>query len=92
MALNSSRIKKKKKRKFAKNIKVVKMKVQSQLFNIKAERKPMSRFLVAARSRSEIDLPRYLGKYEFSAVPQSLFSMEGKILTCKDKSKVAAEI
>ena len=52
----------------------------------------MSRFLVAARSRSEIDLPRYLGKYEFSAVPQSLFSMEGKILTCKDKSKVAAEI
>lgn len=68
------------------------MKVQNQLVNIKAKRKLMSRFLVAARSRSEIDLPRYLGKYEFSAVSQSLFSMEGKILTCKDKSKVAAEI
>ena len=40
----------------------------------------MSRFLVAARSRSEMDLPRYLGKYEFPAVPQSLFSMEGEIL------------
>ena len=52
----------------------------------------MSRFLVAAKSRSEIDLPKYLGKYEFSAVPQSLFSMESEILRCKDKSKVAAEI
>ena len=52
----------------------------------------MSRFLVAARSKSEIDFPGYLGKYKFSAVPQSLFSMEGEILTCKNKSKVAAEI
>ena len=42
--------------------------------------------------RSEIDLPGYLGKYEFFAVRQSLFSMEGDILTCKYKSKVAAEI
>ena len=45
------------------------MKVQSQLVNIKAKRKLMSRFLVAARSRSENDFPGYLGKYEFSAVP-----------------------
>ena len=45
------------------------MKVQSQLVNIKAKRKLMSRFLVAARSRSEIDFPGHLGKYEFSAVP-----------------------
>ena len=76
----------------ANNTKIVTIKFQSQPVNIKAERKLMSLFLVAARSRSEIDLPRYLGKYEFSAVAQSLFSMEGVIFTCKDKSKVVAAI
>ena len=74
------------------NTKIVTIKFQSQPINIKAERKLMSLFLVAARSRSEIDLSRYLGKYEFSAVAQSLFSMEGEIFTCKDKSQVVAAI
>ena len=75
---------------FVNNIKIATMKVESQLVNIKTERK-LSRFLITATSKSEIDLSRYLGKYEFSAVPQALFSRKGEILTYKDKSKVATE-
>ena len=40
----------------------------------------MSRFTVAARSRLDIDLPGYLGKYEFSAVPRSIFTGEGDLI------------
>ena len=56
------------------------MKVQSQLVNIKVERKLMSRFLVAARSTSEINLPGYLGKYEFPAVVESSDEPEYKAI------------
>ena len=54
------------------NNKVVTAKIRNQLINIKAERKLMSKFTVAARSRPDVDLPGYLGKYEFSAVPRSI--------------------
>ena len=47
------------------NNKLVTVKIRTQLINIKAERKLMSRFTVAARSRPDVDLPGYLGKYEF---------------------------
>ena len=65
---------------FANNKKVVTVKIRKQLINIKAETKPMSRFTVAARSRLDIDLPGYLGKYEFSAVPRSIFTGEGDLI------------
>ena len=56
----------------ASNNKIVKAKIQNQIINIKAERKSMTRFVIASRSRPEIDLPKYLGEYEFSVVPRSL--------------------
>ena len=55
---------------FVNNKKIVTVKIRNQLINIRAERKLMSRFIVAARSRPDIDLPGYLGKHEFSAVPR----------------------
>ena len=63
---------------FANNKKVVTVKIRNQL--IKAERKLTSRFTVAARSRPDVDLPGYLGKYEFSAVPRSIFIEEGDLI------------
>ena len=33
----------------------------------------MNRLLVASRTRPDIDLPIFLGKYEFTVVPPSLF-------------------
>ena len=52
----------------------------------------MSSFIVAARSIPDIDLPGYLGKHDFSAVPRSLFTEEGDLIRCNDKSKMTAEM
>ena len=52
----------------------------------------MTRFTFASRSRPEIDLPHYLGEYEFSVVPRSLFSTDGKLLPTNDKSTLLREI
>ena len=77
---------------FVNNKKIVTVKIRNQLINIRAERKLMSTFIVAARSRPDIDLPSYLGKHEFSAVPRSLFTEEGDLIRCNDKSKMTAEM
>ena len=45
--------------------------------------------MIAARSRGEMDLKLYLGTYEFSVVPRSLFAADGTLYSCQDKSKVA---
>ena len=76
---------------FANNKKVVTVKIRKQLINIKAETKPMSRFTVASRSRPDIDLPGYLGKYEFPAVPRSIFTGEGDLIWSEDKSTITSE-
>ena len=77
---------------FVNNKKIVTVKIRNQLINIRIERKLMSRFIVTARSRPDIDLPGYRGKHEFSAVPKSLFTEEGDLIGCNDKSKMTAEM
>ena len=77
---------------FANNKKVVTVKIRNRLINIKAERKLMSRFTVAAKSRPDVDLPGYLGKYEFSAVPRSIFTEEGDLIRSKDKCRITSEM
>ena len=52
----------------------------------------MSRFTVAAKSRPDVDLPGYLGKYEFSAVPRSIFTEEGDLIRSKDKCRITSEM
>ena len=64
---------------FANTKKVVTVKIRNNLINIKSERKLMSRFTVAARSRPDVDLSGYFGKYEFSAVPRLIFTEEGDL-------------
>ena len=77
---------------FANHKKVVTVKIRNQLINIKAERKLMSRFTVAARSRSDVDLPGDLGKYEFLAVPRSIFTEESDLIRSGVKSKIISEM
>ena len=77
---------------FANNKKVVTVKIRNHLINIKAERKLMSRFTVASKSRPDVDLPGYLGKYEFSAVPRSIFTEEGDLIRSKDKCRITSEM
>ena len=77
---------------FANNKKVVTVKIRNQLIHIKTERKLKSRFTVATRSVTDIDLTGYVGKYEFSAIQKSLFIEEGDSIRSKDKSKITFEI
>ena len=72
--------------------KKVTLQLNKKIVRIKEERKLMSRFIIAARTRQDIDLAHYLGEYEFSVVPQSLFSSDGSLHQTADKSTVAREL
>ena len=52
----------------------------------------MSLYTIASRSRPDVDLPGYLGKWEFLAVPRSIFTEEGDLIRSKDKSKITSEM
>ena len=68
--------------------KTMKIKLKDKIIQLKEERNLMTRFIIASRMREEIDLPALLGKYEFSVVPRSMFSSDGRLLHCTDKSNV----
>ena len=59
-------MKKEKLNTFSSNNKKVTVSVNKQLVQVREERKLATRLLVASRTRPDIDLPRYLGMYEFS--------------------------
>ena len=52
----------------------------------------MSRLLAASRTRPDIDLPNYLGMYEFSVVPLSLFTPDDSFYYPKDKGAITTEL
>ena len=52
----------------------------------------MNRLLVASRTRTDIDLPNFLGTHEFSMVPASLFTSDGSLHHTTDKSVIASEL
>ena len=81
-------LKKRKITTFKIHVKSCNIKTKEGVVNIKEERKLMSRFIVASRTRQDIDLPHYFGEYEFSVVPRSLFNRYGVLIPSKDKSSV----
>ena len=64
------------------------MKAGDKLIKIKEERGLLQRFIVAARSRPDLDLKECIGKYEFGLIPRSLFAPDGSLLLAYDKAKV----
>ena len=76
---------------FVFNNKEITITVNKEL-NIKEERKLMSRFLVTLRSRPDIDLSYYLGEFELSVIPRSLFTVDGCLHKTTDKSVVASQL
>ena len=46
----------------------------------------MIRFIIASRKIPELDMEKYIGEFEFSVVPRSLFASEGKLLLGTSKS------
>ena len=85
-------IKKEKLNTFSSNNKKVTVSVNKQLVQVREEKKLMTRLLVASRTRPDIDLPKYLGMYEFSVVPRSLFIIDGTLHQTNDKSVIAVEL
>ena len=85
-------IKKEKLPTFGKYCVQTKLTIDKQLVNIKEECKLMSRFVIAARTRPEIDLPAYFGSYEFSVVPNSLFATDGCLSLSTEKASIAQEL
>ena len=77
---------------FAFNDKEITITVNKELVNIKEERKLMSRFLLALRSRPDIDLPCYLDECELSLICRSLFTVGGCLHKTTDKPFVASEL
>ena len=73
---------------FKSSSKTMKIKLKDKIIQLKEERNLMTRFIIASRMREGIDLPALLGKYEFSVAPRSMFSSDGRLLHCTDKSNV----
>ena len=51
----------------------------------------MNRLLVASTTRPDIDIPKYLGMYEFSVVPL-LFTPDVSLYYPKDIAAIATEL
>ena len=77
---------------FSSNNKSVNVKVNNSFVQIKEERKLMTKLLVVSRSRPDIDLSTYLGEYEFTVVPGSLFASDGTLHQTTDKSAISTEL
>ena len=73
-------------------VKATKVPLKEKIVQLKEERSLMTRFIIASRKRSEIDLPFYLGTFEFSVVPRSIFNSQGNILLANDKSSFLHQI
>ena len=63
------------------------VKINDKLFNVRDDRKFLTRLLVIMRSRSELSdqLPENIGKYEMSVTPKSLFKTQYKLRVPTDK-------
>ena len=59
----------------------------SKVIELKQTRSLFSRLLIVARTRDELDLEDLIGRYAFSCLPRSIFSSDGSLLPCTDKSK-----
>ena len=59
-----------------------------KVVKIKEERELLQRLLVISRSRPELNLKVWIGKYEFGVVPRSLFASDGSLLLAYDKAKI----
>ena len=52
----------------------------------------MTRLLITARKRPEVDLEQIIGEYEFSVVPRSMFNNDGSFLIETSKSVIMHQI
>ena len=73
---------------FKVQVKSIKAKSGGKIIQLKEEKNLVSRFLITAWKRPELELERCSGDYEFSIVLKSLFTEDAVPLACKDKFTV----
>ena len=73
---------------FSSLAKKTKVKLKDKVVELKEERSLMTRFIIASRTRPEIQLPEIFGTYEFTVVLRAMFSTDGRLLHCTDKAAV----
>ena len=66
----------------------MKTKIGEKLVQLKEEPTLLSRFLITARKRPELDLEGSIGNNDFTVVPKSIFTPDGQPLHSFDKAKV----
>jgi len=64
------------------------VKVWDKTVDLKETKDLYERLMVLARSNRDIDQKQAIGTYEFTLTPRSLFSPDGAVLPCSDKSKL----
>ena len=77
---------------FKENSVTSKVKFADKVITLKEERRLLTRFVMASRERPEVDLSKYLGQYEISVVPRSMFNSDGIVRIASDKSAIMHEI
>ena len=85
-------LKKRQLKSFKATKKCIKTKVGAKVVQLKEEKTLLTRFLITARKRPELDLEHCLENFEFAVVPKALFTSDGQPLTCTDKSAIMHHI
>ena len=66
---------------------MIKTKIEEKLIQLKEHKQLLQRVFATSQKRSEINLTKLIGKNEFSNIPRSMFSIDGKVLPCIRKAK-----
>ena len=69
-------------------MKSTKVKIGDQTMELREDRGLFARMLIVANSRPVMSLEASIGKYELSVVPRALFSADGLMNHCSDKSQI----
>ena len=64
------------------------VKIRDKAVDLKETKDLYGRLMVLARSNRDIDQKQAVGNYEFTQTPRALFTPNGDILPCTDKSKL----
>ena len=70
----------------------VKVKIKDKIVSLKEQSSLMTRLLITARKRPEVDLEMIIGAYEFTVVPRSILESDGSLMIDTTKSVVMHEI
>lgn len=68
--------------------KPVKVTLPTKEIELKQTRSLFAQLLIIARTQEELDLQNLIGRYELTCLPRSIFSADGSVLPCTDKSKL----